>query len=82
VSDRWLKRTVICAYTAAGRWFVARTAAQNLDKQTKGKYPAPYLALDSAVASFGLSMKQALAVEAKNFSRASTSPQSKVRVLV
>jgi len=65
--------------TRLGRWIVGRMAAQGLDEQTKGKYPAPYLALDSIL--HGLSSpshKAALRFEAEAFARLAVSPESKV----
>ncbi len=37
--------------TWVGRKVVANMALKNLDKQTKGKYPAPYAALESVIYS-------------------------------
>ena len=64
--------------TWAGQWVVAEMAARKLDAQSKGHYPAPYFALDSAVQSAsGLSRKQALEVEASYFGTLGVTPESK-----
>lgn len=63
--------------TSIGRHIVATMAVKNLDKLTKGKYPAPYQALDSVMNSFNVPHKQALDYEAKNFGRCGASPESK-----
>ena len=64
--------------TWLGQWVVAEMAARRLDAQSKGKYPAPYFALDSAVQSAGgLPRKQSLEVEAKYFGRLGVTPESK-----
>ena len=64
--------------TWAGQWMVAAMAARSLDKQTRGRYPAPYFALDSAVQSAaGLSRKQALELEAQYFGKLAVTPESK-----
>jgi 3-hydroxyacyl-CoA dehydrogenase/enoyl-CoA hydratase/3-hydroxybutyryl-CoA epimerase len=64
--------------TWAGQWLVAAMAARGLDKETRGRYPAPYFALDSAVQSAaGLSRKQALELEAQYFGKLAVTPESK-----
>lgn len=64
--------------TSLGRQLVARMAAKNLDKQARGLYPAPYLALESAVKGLDApTIAQAMDIEAKGFGRLGVSPQSK-----
>ena len=64
--------------TWLGQWVVAEMAARRLDTQTKGKYPAPYFALDSAVQSAGgLPRKQSFELEARYFGRLGLTPESK-----
>eukprot|EP00455_Lapot_gusevi_P041615 TRINITY_DN4847_c0_g2_i1.p1 TRINITY_DN4847_c0_g2~~TRINITY_DN4847_c0_g2_i1.p1 ORF type:complete len:763 (-),score=327.56 TRINITY_DN4847_c0_g2_i1:334-2622(-) len=72
--DRFLEGTPI------GRYIVAQMAAQNLDKASKGKYPAPYQALDSCLHAFDVPHKKALEYEAKAFGRCGASPESKALI--
>jgi len=60
-----------------GRKIVAQQALSNLDKQTGGRYPAPYLALDSVYNATRTPNQRSLMVEAENFGRAAASPESK-----
>ncbi|SPQ99078.1 unnamed protein product (mitochondrion) [Plasmodiophora brassicae] len=63
--------------TSVGRWVVARQAAASLDRMTRGQYPAPYLALDSAVHGMSVDLQAALDYEAALFGRLAVSPESK-----
>ena len=64
--------------TWVGQWLVAEMAARKLDQQTRGKYPAPYFALDSAAQSAGgLPRKASFELEAKYFGRLGVTPESK-----
>lgn len=60
-----------------GRKIVAQQALANLDKQTGGRYPAPYLALDSVYNATKTPNQRSLMREAQNFGRAAASPESK-----
>ena len=60
-----------------GRKIVAQQALANLDKQTGGRYPAPYLALDSVYNATKTPNQRSLMQEAENFGRAAASPESK-----
>jgi 3-hydroxyacyl-CoA dehydrogenase/enoyl-CoA hydratase/3-hydroxybutyryl-CoA epimerase len=60
-----------------GRKIVAQQALANLDKQTGGRYPAPYLALDSIYNATHTPNQRALMVEAENFGKLAASPESK-----
>lgn len=66
--------------TSIGNWMVGREAAKGLDKMAKGKYPAPYFALDSAINAVSASEKDAEALEAKHFGRLTVTPQSKALI--
>ena len=66
--------------TSLGNYLVASTAANNLDKLTKGKYPAPYQALDSVIHSLSTDLKSAYAYEAAAFGRCGASPESKALI--
>ena len=63
--------------TRLGHYIVAKKAVENLDNLTKGKYPAPYLALDSVLHSLSVSDAEGLQYEAKQFGRLSATPESK-----
>ena len=64
--------------TAVGRWAVGEMAARQLDKKTRGHYPAPYYALDSVLYSAGgASRQRSLERESDYFGRLSATPQSK-----
>jgi 3-hydroxyacyl-CoA dehydrogenase / enoyl-CoA hydratase / 3-hydroxybutyryl-CoA epimerase len=66
-----------------GRWVVAKKAAKSLDKLTRGKYPAPYLALESTIYSLNASsIDAALDYEAKLFCQLAVSPESKALMAV
>jgi hypothetical protein len=45
-------KDVVLDTTWVGRKVVANMALKKLDQQTKGKYPAPYAALESITNSF------------------------------
>ena len=70
--DRFLDGTWL------GHKVVARGAASNLDKLTKGKYPAPYQALESVICSLSLDQRAAVENEAKLFSEVAVTPECKV----
>lgn len=60
-----------------GRKIVAQQALSNLDKQTGGRYPAPYLALDSVYNATRTPNQRSLMIEAENFGKAAASAESK-----
>eukprot|EP01080_Neovahlkampfia_damariscottae_P009242 gene9242-1328_t len=60
-----------------GRYFVYKMALKDLNKKTKGKYPAPYYALETVLNSFTETPSAALDFEALAFSKMSISPESK-----
>jgi 3-hydroxyacyl-CoA dehydrogenase/enoyl-CoA hydratase/3-hydroxybutyryl-CoA epimerase len=60
-----------------GRTMIQREAVKNLDSKTKGKYPAPYVALSSVLESWGQPRNPALAVEARSFTKLAVTPESK-----
>lgn len=69
--------------TPIGRWYIAKKAAESLEKITRGRYPAPYLALDSCVYSLGTnSLQYALDYEATSFGKLAISPESKALIAV
>ena len=62
-----------------GRKFVAQMALSNLDKTTRGKYPAPYSALQSVYNSTksGMSNGRALLMERQLFGKMAVTAESK-----
>lgn len=61
----------------AGRYVVAKKAAEKLDAMSGGRYPAPYLALDSVMHAFSCEEDDALRHEAMLFGRLAATPESK-----
>ncbi|KAL9647908.1 hypothetical protein ABK040_008179 [Willaertia magna] len=62
-----------------GRKFVAQMAIKNLDKNTRGKYPAPYSALQAIynTTKSGVSTQRALLMERQLFGKMAVTPESK-----
>lgn len=62
-----------------GRKFVAQMALSSLDKTTRGKYPAPYSALQSVynATKSGMSNGRALLLERQLFGKMAVTPESK-----
>lgn len=67
---------------AIGRWIVARKATESIDKLTRGRYPAPYLALESVIFSLEAGLEDALNYEAELFGKLALSPESKALMAV
>ncbi|MBD5779147.1 enoyl-CoA hydratase/isomerase family protein [Pelagicoccus sp. NFK12] len=63
LADRFLSGTPL------GRWLVYRKARQNLERRTKGKYPAPEAALEVVKKTYGRKGAAGFACEAKEFSK-------------
>eukprot|EP00474_Spongospora_subterranea_P001732 CRZ02190.1 hypothetical protein [Spongospora subterranea] len=63
--------------TSIGRWAVLRKGVATLNQLTRGNYPAPYLALESAVHSLSVDIPTGLKYEAKLFGQLAVSPESK-----
>jgi len=61
----------------AGRYLMKRTAKQNLDKMTRGNYPAPYAALDVLLYGYKSSVPDALKYEAQRFGQLAETQVSK-----
>lgn len=79
---RGFKRTVTWTErfmegTAVGRFIMHRVASQGLDKATKGKYPAPYVALRHTIDSFAMSSRAAKVSEARAFTKLVPTSESK-----
>jgi 3-hydroxyacyl-CoA dehydrogenase/enoyl-CoA hydratase/3-hydroxybutyryl-CoA epimerase len=70
-------KDMILDTTWVGRKVVANMALKNLDKQTKGKYPAPYAALESVIYSTKEPNQRALHLEAQLFGRMAVTAESK-----
>ncbi len=60
-----------------GRSIMQKKAREMVDKTTKGKYPAPYLALKSVFEGYDKSLKQGLEIEAKYFGELFATRESK-----
>eukprot|EP01027_Heterolobosea_sp_BB2_P012190 GEZU01017684.1.p1 GENE.GEZU01017684.1~~GEZU01017684.1.p1 ORF type:complete len:761 (-),score=255.57 GEZU01017684.1:173-2455(-) len=63
--------------TWIGKKIVGRMAYNNLNKTTKGKYPAPYKALESTITSTKTNTTKALEFEANAFGQLLVSPEAK-----
>lgn len=70
-SGKWLEEFWI------GRWLMKRTARQNLDKLTRGNYPASYVALDVIMNGYNANDEEALKYEAQRFGELAASQVSK-----
>lgn len=60
-----------------GRYMMKRTARQNLDKLTRGNYPAQYAALESLIQGFKMDINDALKFEAEKFGEMASTQVSK-----
>ncbi len=66
------RRTMVGRFLSGsplGRWIVYRKARQNLERRTKGKYPAPEAALEVVKKTFGRDRSRGFEYEAKVFSK-------------
>ncbi|KAL0478814.1 fatty acid oxidation complex subunit alpha, partial [Acrasis kona] len=68
--------------TRLGRKIVGNAALKKLDQNTKGKYPAPYAALESVMNSFKEPNQRALHTEAQLFGRMAVTPECKNQIAV
>eukprot|EP00761_Pharyngomonas_kirbyi_P012719 gb/GECH01012746.1/.p1 GENE.gb/GECH01012746.1/~~gb/GECH01012746.1/.p1 ORF type:complete len:758 (+),score=192.27 gb/GECH01012746.1/:1-2274(+) len=67
----------IMDHTLPGQKFVGQMALKNLHKQTKGKYPAQYKALESVMYGVRNPTRKALENEANLFAELAVTPESK-----
>lgn len=65
-----------------GRSIVKKKAAQGIQKETKGFYPAPFAALESACNGLAHGMEEGLKFEAKELGRLIVTPESKSLVRI
>mmetsp|Transcript_4876 Transcript_4876/g.7217 ORF Transcript_4876/g.7217 Transcript_4876/m.7217 type:complete len:759 (+) Transcript_4876:34-2310(+) len=63
--------------TWIGRKIIASQARKNLDKMTKGNYPAVYAALESVLNGYAASIEAGLAYEAELFAKMASNQTSK-----
>lgn len=60
-----------------GRWAIDYITKNNLDKLTKGHYPAPYVALETVLKGYKMKFKYACLLEAESFGRLSCTREAK-----
>ncbi len=70
----------LLTFTSLGRSFVKKNASKSVQKETKGFYPAPPAALESALVGLERGFETGLRFEAKELGRLIVSPESKALV--
>ena len=75
----WLQKLIPLALerNPLGRKFVYKKAKKAIEKQTKGFYPAPHLALKAVVEGYSLPLNLGLKKEARYFAKLSVTQESK-----
>ncbi|MBN8549718.1 MAG: enoyl-CoA hydratase/isomerase family protein [Deltaproteobacteria bacterium] len=72
----------LMTFNPIGRSFVRKKALQNVLKETKGFYPAPVAALESACHGLSVGLAEGLKHEAKELGRLIVTPESKSLVKI
>ncbi len=78
----WPLVTKFLTNTAAGRWILVEKASRDIERNTRGNYPAPPAILSVMMAGMKGGMAQGFAAEQSHFGRLAMTPESKALISI